>query len=120
MDFQKLSAWALRLGLALTYLYSGTHLISDPGPWLGYLPEWFKNLLPLAPELYLQLQGGVELFLAASFLTGAGIQWAALVSSAEIAGILLFYGVDLISFRDLAVLGAAISLFLSYSDETSR
>ena len=116
-DFQKLSVWALRLGLVLTYLYSGSYLIFNPEPWLGYLPEWFKNLLPLAPELYLQLQGGVEIILVVSFLSGIGIRWAALVSSLEMAGILLFYGVDLVSFRDFAVLGAAISLFLSYSDE---
>ena len=120
MDFQKLSIWALRLGLALTYLYSGTHLISDPGPWIGYLPEWFKNLLPLAPELFLQLQGDVELLLAVSLLTGVGIYWAALVSSVEIAGILIFYGLDLISFRDIAILGAALSLFFIYSDEAKK
>lgn len=112
--YQKLGLWALRLGLSAAYLYSGPDLIFHPANWVGYLPLWFKGLLPVAPELYLKGQGIVELLLVLSFLTGKGIKWAALVSALEMFGILLFYGIDGVSFRDLAIFGAALSLFLFY------
>lgn len=103
--------WCLRLGLALTYIYSGYHLIIDSESWIGYLPDWFSDLLPLPVELYLKFQGAGEWLLALSFLTGVLLPWAALLASAEFAGILLFYGIDLVSFRDIALLGSALSLF---------
>lgn len=114
---QKFGLWALRLGLSATYLYSGTDLILNPKNWIGYLPDWFKGLLPVAPELYLKGQGIVELLFVLSFLTGFKTKWAALLSSLEILGILLFYGIDGGSFRDMAIFGAALALFFFYQDE---
>ncbi len=110
-NYQKLGLWSLRLGLALTYLYSGPSLILSPESWLGFLPPWFAGILPVAPETYLQIQGAVEILLALSFLTGFGITWAALISAAEFFGILVFHGIDLISFRDIAILGSSLALF---------
>mgnify|MGYP001607753827 CR=1 FL=1 len=110
-DWQKIGFWTLRLGLALTYLYSGFDLILHPTAWTVYLPLWFKELLPFAPTLYLQIQGAAELLFALSFLTGFQIRWAGLLAAFEMAMILLFYGLDGISFRDIAILGAALSIF---------
>ncbi|MBI4992286.1 MAG: hypothetical protein HZB99_03640 [Candidatus Harrisonbacteria bacterium] len=118
--YQNYGLWALRLGLILTYLYSGYQLIIDPELWIGYLPAWFISLLPMSPELYLKFQGAGELLLMFSFLSGVGLPWTALLASAEFAGILLFYGIDLVSFRDIALLGSALSLFfLTYQSEES-
>lgn len=115
--YQKFGLWVLRLGLSATYLYSGIDLIFNPINWIGYLPNWFKGLLPVAPELYLKGQGIVELLFVLSFLTGKGIKWAALLSALEMFGILIFYGIDGISFRDMAIFGAALSLFCFYYEE---
>lgn len=111
LDFAKLSIWSLRLGLALTYLYSSFQIVSDPAPWIGYLPSWFIDILPFAPEVYLRLQGAAEFLMALSFLNGIGMAVASAFSAIEMAGILVFYGIDLVSFRDIAILGAALSLF---------
>jgi uncharacterized membrane protein YphA (DoxX/SURF4 family) len=105
----------LRLGLAFTYLYSGYHLATNPGPWVGFMPEWFQNLLPVAPELYLRLQGVGELLFAASLLSGILIRWVALLSAIEMLGILLLSGITLVTFRDIAILGVSLSLFFYYS-----
>ena len=110
----KLGLWALRFGLAGTYLYSGISLIREPLNWVGFLPQWFISLLPVAPETYLTIQGIAELLFVLSFLSGFGIRWAALLSALEMFGITAFYGIDLISFRDIAIFGAALSLFFFY------
>lgn len=112
INFSKFGLWALRIGLAAAYLYSGPHLILRPEDWLGYLPDWFRSLLPVAPQIYLKIQGAAEILFALSFLSGWGIRFTAFLSALEFTGILLFYGIDGVSFRDLAILGAAISLFL--------
>ena len=111
-------AWALRIGLGLMYVYSGTSLIRQPFDWQGFLPMWFADavsrLMPLAS--YLRLQGVGELFLAAVMLAWVAprrlLMLASGVAALELSGILALSGVDLITFRDIGLLGAALGLFL--------
>lgn len=76
---------------------------------------------PSPIEMYLRLQGIGEfiigvLFLA-WFLGKLGPRIAAILSVLEIASILLFVGIDLITFRDIGLLGAALALLtLLFSD----
>lgn len=112
MNPYKVGLLALRFGLAGTYLYSGLSLISNPEKWIGFIPSWFQNTLPIQPELYLQFQGGFELILAFAFITGILLRPAALISALEMTGILLFLGPNLITFRDMGLLGGAVALFL--------
>lgn len=110
--------WPLRLGLGLMYAYSGFSLIRQPLDWQGFLPPWFAafvgGVMPL--ETYLAIQGAGEILLAlvflAWFLPRRLVLAAAVVAALEIAGILLFTGIDLITFRDLGLLGAALALAL--------
>jgi len=110
-DWKKAAFWALRLGLSVTYFYSGTDLLLHPSAWVPYMPFWFKSLLPIDPLLYLQIQGVVEVLFALSFLTGLFLRPVTLLAAFEMVSILLFYGVDGVSFRDLGLLGAAAALF---------
>lgn len=114
--------WILRIALALTYLYSGVSLILRPTEWLGFAPAWFKDVLYLSGiELttYLKMQGVIELLFVASLLTGFGLRIVALLSAFEMAGITLLYGVDGISFRDIAILGSSLAVFaLSFGKGT--
>ncbi len=106
-----LGLWCLRIGLAGTYLYSSLGLLQHPDYWYQFMPAWFAHLLPISPLLYLQIQGVMELLFILSLLTGVAMHWTALLSAGEMASILLFYGLDGISFRDVAILGAALGLF---------
>ena len=45
------------------------------------------------------------------FLPRGAIRIASGLAALEIAGILLFTGIDLITFRDIGLLGAALALF---------
>ena len=110
--------WVLRVGLGLMYVYSGVSLIRHPLDWQGFLPPWFGELvgrvLPL--PTYLALQGVGELVMALVFLLPVMplliVRVAAIAVTLEFAGILLFTGLDLITFRDIGLLGAAAGLFL--------
>ncbi|MBX4188004.1 MAG: sulfite exporter TauE/SafE family protein [Candidatus Doudnabacteria bacterium] len=113
MNYSKISNLVLRFGLALTYLFSGYDLIANPTSWSNFVPFWMKNLLPVDVLTFIQIQGGVELLLALALLTGFFMRPAAFISALEMVGILLLYGVDAVTFRDLAILGASLAVFFS-------
>lgn len=111
--------WALRLGLGLMYLYSGYDLFYNPRHWYGFVPQWFSRLL--GGELsvinaYLRLQGVGEFIIGLLFLAWfsgtRGVRIAAALAVFEMALILLFVGIDPITFRDIGLLGAAIALLI--------
>ncbi len=110
--------WPLRLGLGLMYLYSGYDLIAYPHHWYGFVPRWFaqalSSMMPLAQ--YLRLQGAGEIALGLAllgwFLPVTMVRTAAALAALEMAMILLFVGIDPITFRDIGLFGAAAGLFL--------
>lgn len=116
--------WPLRIGLGLTYLYSGIDLMRHPTAWYWAIPLWLKNAITQVVDLevYLRIQGAAELILAFIFLAWflkLGIaKYAALISTVELAAIVLLALIPfsqtnfLITFRDIGVLGASLSLFI--------
>lgn len=110
--------WVLRVGLGVMYIYSGLNLFSDPSAWRGFVPAWFLNFWGnIGPiEIFLKLQGVGELVLGLLFLAWfsgkRGVLIASLLASLEIFFILVFVGVDLITFRDIGVFAATLSLLI--------
>lgn len=116
--------WPLRIGLGLMYLYSGYDLMAYPFHWYGFVPRWFSQIVsPALPlEQYLRLQGAGEIalgiLLLAWFLPPRLTRIAAAAAAAEMAAILLFVGIDTITFRDIGLLGGAIALYLASAQQT--
>lgn len=112
--------WPLRLGLGAMYLYSGYDLFVNPRHWYGFVPQWFSRAI--VPEVfpsidsYLKLQGAGEflvgLVFLAWFLRRRWVRAAAFLAVVEMALILVFTGVDPITFRDIGLLGAAFALLV--------
>ena len=113
----------LRLSLAVMYLYSGWSLITSPKSWTQFVPFWLKDNLtqirfPVAT--FVQVQGVGELLIATVFLLWflprGLVKWLALLSTIEMTLILIFGGVDLVTFRDIGLLGASLAIFLIYRE----
>lgn len=110
--------WVLRISLGLMYLYSGVDLILHPKSWTWAVPWWLSGFvtgyLPL--DIYVQLQGGVELLMSIifliPFLKGRIIFLFAVLSSLELLFILLFSPQFSVTFRDIGILGASTTLCL--------
>lgn len=113
----------LRLGLGLTYLYSGYDILVHPTAWIWAitsLPQFLKDIIAVVGfENFLRIQGAGELLFAfvflAWFIPGGIVKWAALFTAMEMALILLLVGIDPITFRDFGLLGAASALLVIYS-----
>ncbi len=110
--------WPLRIGLGLMYLYSGTSLIREPAEWVGFLPQWFTRFVSAVIPLntYLAIQGLGELVIALFLLVWFLPRWvarlAAIAAVFEILFIIIFVGIDLVTFRDLGLLGGALTLLI--------
>jgi uncharacterized protein YjeT (DUF2065 family) len=114
----------LRIALGIMFIYSGLDLFSHPVNWVGYVPKWFADSIGsiFSIETYLRFQGLGELAIGILFLAWFsgiwGVRVASLLASLEMFLILLFVGVDLITFRDIGVLGASLAMvFISFKDK---
>lgn len=115
----KVSAeWPLRLGLGIMYLYSGYDIFFNTQQWKGYIPSWFFHIITPITSLdsYLRVQAIGEIALAiifvSWFLPRRIVLIAAMLASIEMAFILLFVGIDRVTFRDIGLLGGTLAILL--------
>ncbi len=102
------SHWLLRLGLGATFLWIGIDIIRHPSTWLGYLPESLP--FGLARETALQINGVVDAALGVLFIINRFPRSTALLATLHLAGILIFYGIDAVTIRDVGLFGMALAL----------
>lgn len=110
----------LRLGFGLMYLYSGYDLVVNPKHWQGFITDAPKFINRLATSVgttnFLRFQGLAELAIAlgllAWFLPTRLVKWLVLAAVLEMAAILVTVGINLITFRDLGLLGGLAGLLL--------
>ena len=112
--------WALRIGFAAMYLYSGTDIWKKPDSWTWAIPDWFNELVShfMPIETYLRLQATGEIIFAlvflAWFLNRRIVRYVALLAAIEMAGILTAgnTGIDETTFRDMGLLGGLMALYV--------
>lgn len=127
-SFKKnLPEWSLRLGLAGTYLYSGYDLFYHPTSWIWAVPQWYAWVVTSLSSLetYLRFQGVAEFVIGFLFLAWFSGKWgvraASLFAIVESFFILVFVGINPITFRDSGLLGAALALLImTFSDSSNE
>ena len=109
MRNEKLELFLLRLGIASVFLYAVIAATLEPFNWIGYLPQFLRNIFPA--EILLRLFSAYQVGLSLWLLWGKKIFWASLISVITfIAIITVNIGSLDIVFRDIAILFAALSL----------
>lgn len=103
----------IRIGLAAVFIYAGIHTLFNYQSWLGFAPSWIQSVLD--PKIFLYLHAVFELVLGLGILAGAFLPIFSLAAFFDILAILIFYGVDEITFRDASLLMTALALFLMSS-----
>lgn len=99
----------LRIGLAGIFLYAALSGTLHPDDWIGYLPQFLRNIFPAK---YLLISFDVyELILSVWLLTGWKTFYSAVLSTLTLFGIIVTsLGALDITFRDFGLLLAAIAL----------
>lgn len=109
----------LRLGLATIFLYAAVSSFLAPEEWVGYFPQFLRDMV--SPDILLPVFSIYELLLAAWLLSGLYVQYAALLSAATLAGIVVSnFQLFAITFRDIALIFASIALFFEARRRSSK
>ena len=115
--------WPLRLGCGCVNLYAGFFLLTDPARYYKYVPSWLSHVANAVASVdaYLRLQGIGEIMIALCLLGWFFPRWCVRVASTlltvEMTLILVFTGVDAVTFRNIGLVGAALALLISsYQD----
>lgn len=108
----KIAHTILRIGLAFAFLYPAVAALYDADSWLGYFPQFIREL-PLSPEILLGTFGLLELLIAVWILSGYKIRIPALLAAGILIAIVVFNTGTLdVVFRDISIAAMAVALVL--------
>jgi len=103
-------ALVLRIGLGLIFIYAGLHMLQDPQNWVGFVPSWIETIINRQTFLY--IHAIFELILGVLFLVGLWLPLISFMAFFDFFAILLFFGIDDTTFRDIGLLMMTLALFL--------
>ncbi len=98
----------LRVGIGATLIWAAYRSILNPTDWIGFVPDWVITFLP--KEVFLTAHGFFELGVGALLIAGVWPRFISTLAFLDLSSILIFYGVDDITFRDVGLTLAAVVL----------
>jgi len=104
----------LRSGLATVFLYAAVAAFLEPNAWIGFVPQFVRNIIP--GNLTLILHSAWNTFLAVWLLSNKKTYYASIFSILTLLAIIVFNlgSLDIV-FRDIAILLSAVALaIMSY------
>lgn len=114
--------WAIKIGLAVVFLWFGIDKFINPDIWINtWLPEGFANFLDgysVTPKQIIYVFGIFEILAALSFLTGVFLNVFAPLSILFVISGMLFTGFNKEAVYSLGLIGALSSLALWPEDGT--
>jgi hypothetical protein len=112
--------WAkifLRVGLAFVFVWVGLKSWLEPDSWIGFVPLWLENALPISLALFLKIHAVFNLVLGFWLLSGRWLIVVAAIASFYILTVLVAAGINDITFRDIGLLGASVALLIIQAEE---
>ena len=99
----------LRFGVAFTFLYASISAFINPGPWLGYFPDFLRD--NISDNILLITWGGGELIIGLWLLVGYRIFIPSVLAAGLMLGIFIFdFSSMKVIFRNVSILCTSISL----------
>jgi uncharacterized membrane protein YphA (DoxX/SURF4 family) len=99
----------LRAGLAIVFLYAAISAIRTPEAWISYVPSFTTRFV--SAKTSLDGISTVQIILSIVLLSGKYVRYAAALSAALLAGIIVFnFSTLLITFRDIGLVFMAVAL----------
>ena len=111
----RLASIFLRTGLASVFLYASIAAFLNSLDWVAFFPPWVESIGPR--ETFLFIFSSLELVLGFWLLSGRKLFYAAALSAAILAGILLT-GPNLldVTFRDVGLFFSSLALMAISKD----
>ncbi|MEX0689919.1 MAG: hypothetical protein WD095_00590 [Candidatus Paceibacterota bacterium] len=106
----------LRIGLGAVFVYAGISSLSSPGLWFGFIPPWIGSLIDV--EIIVLAHGIIQTALGVGLLLNYLIREVSFIAFIDILLIIVFFGIDPVTFRDFGLLMMALALFIISSDNS--
>jgi uncharacterized membrane protein YphA (DoxX/SURF4 family) len=100
----------LRLGLAIVFGWFGIDKFLHVEAWYGWIPGW---LAFVPQDAFLYVLGSAEVIIALLLLGGKYVRFASIACAAFLAGVVLSFGINEVTVRDIGLIAAALALALS-------
>lgn len=107
----------LRYGLGLVFLYAALLMWIQPEAWIGFVPNWLAKIVER--HMFISIHSIFELIMAVLLLANKWVRWAALFAFLDFLSIVIFYGVDLVTFRDIGLMLSSLALLFLLLEEKS-
>lgn len=109
-DLRRLSpTFILRLGVGFVLVYAGINTLIYPEFWTQFVPGWMTAIMPIGT--FLVVYSIFELILGFAILFGRLLATASMIAFWNMIFILVFYGVNHVSFSGFGVALASLALF---------
>jgi len=100
----------LSFGLGFTLLWAGIGGFYHPEDWIGYVPAWVTSF-GVSREFFLQANGVFDVVIALALIFNIYRRWAAAFAGLFFLSIIILYGIDNITFRDVGLIAASLVIF---------
>ncbi len=111
---QKISFKILRLGLAITFLWIGVLIFKDPLAWSSFINPWAVNLFFFDLKSAMLGTAILDILIGILFLINPLVYLAAILGSLHLIIILIVSGINVITVRDIGLLGSTIAVLIAF------
>ena len=102
--------WLLRVAVSFPMFWAGIGGLKNPSSWIGYVPDFAEILFD--KNIFLMIHS-FSLILFAVFLLTGPMRWVfSGLAFVNLLSILIFFGLDDITFRDLGLTLVALVLMV--------
>jgi len=110
---ENLIPFLLRSGIAFAFIYPAVAAYFDPFSWIGFFPEFLRDLFAGSDTLLLHIFGATELIIGLWILIGRKVFIPSVIAIIYLIAIISFNLslIDII-FRDVSILAMAVALAL--------
>ena len=104
----------LRVGMAITFLWIGILIFSDPDAWGGLLQPWAVNLLPVPLAQAMHATAVLDLLIGLCLLLDVFVLPAVIISLIHLIIVLITVGINVVTVRDIGLAAASLALIFTY------
>jgi hypothetical protein len=102
--------FVLRIGLGLVFLYAGINMLLYAYDWTIFIPAWVSEFV--SDNLFLSVWGGLQCAIGLAIISGKLTKYGSIAALIVSGSVIVFHGVDTITFRDFGLFAAALALVL--------
>jgi len=114
---KRYSPLLLRTGVAIIFLWFGFSQIKNPDSWIGMIPGYVKDIIPIDTNILVYMNGTFEVVFATLLLLGLYTRFTSLLLGLHLLHIVSILGYSANGARDFALAIATFSIFLYGEDE---